>query len=298
MSKNDITTIATNDVSQLTLLIKLDLSENKIKSIGSNAFSNLILLEELILRKNRLRTLQAGSFAGLSNLLTLNIQQNYLKSVDDAALTMPKLEVLILNSNDLPSLPNITRLTNVRNVLLDSNEIVTVPDGAFANTYPQIISFSFNSVANLSKLGENCKNLKTLKLVYNKLTFLPEDFFTGCRVLSYVQLNNNKLESLDWMQSLGDSLTQIYVSKNKISGAISSEPFTNLSQMTMFALQNNKITTFDVKAFRHLMKTRTLDLGENNLTSFDNPYSWCQTDRYVFIHPAIVGETGVKSLMY
>ena len=65
LSKNDITTIATDDISHLTSLIILDLSENKIKSIEPNVFSNLVPLEELILKNNRLTTLQTASFTGL-----------------------------------------------------------------------------------------------------------------------------------------------------------------------------------------------------------------------------------------
>ena len=170
-------------------------------------------------------------------------------------------------------------LTNIRQVVFDSNDITNVPNGAFANTYPKGVGFNHNPLANLAKLGENCKNLKGLRLLDTKLTYLPDDFFDGCDVIYFIQISHNQLESINWMKSLGPSIGLIRATDNRFSGALSSEPFTNLKWVSTLLLENNQITSFDSKAFQYMRNLGTLNLEGNNLTSFDDPYPSCQMEK-------------------
>ena len=119
------------------------------------------------------------------------------------------------------------------------------------------------------------RNLEMLQLKGNKIVSIPDGLFHLCDRIRFIDYESNKLTSLKWLTSLPPTVTDIFLTKNRISGSIQSEWFTNLKNLQRLELDENKIDSFDFASLSYLPALAVLSLANNQMTSMRDPYLWC-----------------------
>lgn len=110
----------------LKTLRTLNLTNNQFREIPRAVFS-LKNLEELIITNNKIEYV-ASDIATLKNLRMLNLSGNKITDLGDGVSELVELEYLSLSTNRLISLPNLERLTKLRSLDINNNQIGLLPD--------------------------------------------------------------------------------------------------------------------------------------------------------------------------
>ena len=151
-----------------------------LEIIGEGAFRNCTSLESVEFRGNKLTQILDGAFSGCKSLKSIDFKKNKVELIGYRAFEKCK------------SLKNITLPSSLKYLgayAFASTGLVTV-------TIPKNASLpsSFYSDNNFWENGyvfENCKSLKTVTFLGNKVTFC-DGMFWGCDNLSVINLKNAK----------------------------------------------------------------------------------------------------------
>jgi hypothetical protein len=106
LTNNRLTTLQAGLFTGLNRLTTLNLSVNRLTTLQDGLFTGLNRLINLNLSHNLLTTIQAGLFTGLNNLLFLNLSHNLLTTIQAGSFTGLERTNLLLNDNEISSLPN------------------------------------------------------------------------------------------------------------------------------------------------------------------------------------------------
>ena len=160
------------------------------------------------------------------------------------ALLIPfliNLRYLLLDNNQLTSLPDsIGQLTKLYILWLGNNQLTSLPNSIGQLTKLRRLSLENNQLTSLPKSFGGLTNLRDLDIGNNQLTSLP-DSIGQLTNLNYLSLKNNQLTSLP--NSIGQ-----------------------LTKLRRLSLENNQLTSLP-KSFGGLTNLRDLDIGNNQLTS-------------------------------
>ncbi|KAM4045078.1 toll-like receptor 8 [Anomaloglossus baeobatrachus] len=232
---------------------------------------------KLLLCNNRIQTVQKYAFQKWTNLTKLDLSFNsYQRNCDtvgtilsideEAFVNQTKLEELIINSNNLPSIP--TKLpVSLRILCLQFNRIVSVSSENFS----EIKKLKALYLDHNCYYGNNCSE---------KLD-IQEGAFIQLQKLTTLSLSFNNLKMVP--PELPPSLTALYLKNNLIS-TIGKEDFMNLSNLEILHLSGNCARCFNApfpckpcvgksslqihpKAFQFLKNLVELNLGNTSLKS-------------------------------
>ncbi|CAC5389489.1 unnamed protein product [Mytilus coruscus] len=174
---NNLTSLVPNDLSGLTSLMVLDLSDNNLESLPEDLLSSNTNLQNLKLKNNKLVSLPEGFLSTTTNLRVLDLSDNNIISLSENLLsTTTNLNSLYLSDNNIISLPEglLSTTTNLEYIYLSDNNIKSLPEGLLSTT----------------------TELQALWLDNNKLESLPEGLLSTTTILVVLDLRNNNLESL------------------------------------------------------------------------------------------------------
>lgn len=252
-------TLSLNHITNLTSLSflalenarvkRLDLARNDISHISAESFLPLTELQSLKIGFNPLNT-QAliQAFAG--------IKSRTLASLDMSGLAL---------SGELPAgIFKIFENVMLRNLKLNRNNIGHLVEG------------------NFQYLGR----LMTLDLTACKIQSVADKAFSGLKVLTQLQLQNNLLSEVP--KNLPPTLQKIYLDRNNIVTlkksdfeglksltelhlgyniivTLETESFVGLPNLKKLYLTGNKIATLPGLVFKPLQKLLSLELNKNNL---------------------------------
>lgn len=136
----------------ITSLKKLELESNNLKRLPSS-IKYLTRLKNLNLRNNYITSLPDYLFNGCLRLTYLNFALNELTSLPQEIENLTQLREINLKGNHLTQLPNLSKLTNLRVLIVNDNELLE-------------INSDIKKLTSLTRL--NLKN--------NRLTHWPEEF--------------------------------------------------------------------------------------------------------------------------
>lgn len=252
-SYNELKSIPENwGVSKLRRLQHLNLQFNNIKDISGEALAGLSSLRVFNLSHNHLEILPEGLFAGSKELREIHLQNNNLYELPKGLFhRLEQLLVLDLSGNQLTShhIDNTTFSGLIRLIVLNlaHNALTRIDYRTFKELYfLQILNLRNNSIGHIE---DNAflplYNLHTLNLAENRLHTLGNKLFNGLFVLSKLTLNNNLIS------------------------VIESNVFKNCSDLKELDLSSNQLREVP-EALQDLLVLRTLDLGENQITTFSN----------------------------
>ncbi|XP_046675134.1 protein toll-like [Homalodisca vitripennis] len=157
----------------------LELGRNNLTHLPPGIFKNLDRLKLLQLWSNNLVNLTRAVFSDVPNLLHLDLNTNGLETIRlDLFADLVKLKTLNLYGNYFNSLPQglLSRNIDLETFQMQENKgyLLTLPSGLLSN---------------LTKL-------KVVRVSGCKLTYLPEDVFSGSNRIENLYLNRNSLSSL------------------------------------------------------------------------------------------------------
>ncbi|XP_057337576.1 chaoptin-like [Microplitis mediator] len=269
LSKNELSSV--NFLKNFPpTLTHLYLDNNHISEFRIDSFPNS--LKVLSLDGNKIRTLCSSlqnctgmtlqSFGQLQNLSISNANLEIIES--NSLKYSSTLIALDLSHNRIREIASITfhNLTNLKTLILDVNQLGTIPNICdlvslehFSITYNKLKSVNKSNFCSLSKL-------KKLILSNNVLTKIASGSFDKLNSLEELDLSNNKLVNLatNWISSK-INLKNLNLGKNLF------EDFSNLSLTGTQSLQYVNIDGNPLK----LINTKTLKaLPENTTVEFGN----------------------------
>lgn len=201
----------------------------------------------LILSSNNLFFISPKQFEGYGNIACLNLSGNGFSAA--------------LNGTEFSSLPNLTYLD------LSNNKIDLAYDNAFKELKKlQVLDISHNShyfeaygVTNNLNFLKNLPNLRVLNMSHNSISALSTKQMYS-QSLAELQFTNNNLGNL-WKER-DDSYSML---------------FTNLTNLTILDISQNRIAKIPHNVYEYLPRNLTLlRISHNSLTDF----RWDQLKRF------------------
>ncbi|KAD1553675.1 hypothetical protein E3N88_42631 [Mikania micrantha] len=259
----------------------LDLSWNDIEGNFPSILTNMSLLLSLDISENMLNS----SIPVMPNLLKLDISQNKLGHIGDVGIWRQcHLKELIVSNNDLQGEMIIGPSTNVSEcsesaleiLYLDMNKLHgSIPDsfGRFTNLRGLDLSNNELTGAIPEALGK-LRLLEGLYLSDNQLSFIPESL-GGLTALKEIYLKSNRLRG-PIPVSLGrlTSLRVFSVSSNLLEGPIPSS-IGQLTKLYVLDLSNNYLQgVVSEDHFANLSMLKYLNANYNNKLLFNISHEW------------------------
>ncbi|KAH8316321.1 hypothetical protein KR067_005131 [Drosophila pandora] len=252
-SHNELRSISESwGISRLRRLQHLNLAHNNLSELSGEALAGLASLRIVNLSNNHLETLPEGLFAGSKELREIHLQHNELYELPRGLFhRLEQLLVVDLSGNQLTSnhVDNTTFAGLIRLIVLNlaHNALTRIDYRTFKELYfLQILNLRNNSIGHIE---DNAflplYNLHTLNLAENRLHTLDDKLFNGLYVLSKLTLNNNLIS------------------------VVEPAVFKNCSDLKELDLSSNQLNEVP-RALQDLAMLRTLDLGENQIRTFDN----------------------------
>lgn len=253
VSQNELKTVPANwDSGALRRLQQLQLQHNNISDVSVDAFAGLVALRVLNLSHNHLETLPSELLQSNKELREIHLQNNQLFELPKGLFhRLEQLLVLDVSGNQLSShhINNATFSGLIRLIVLNlaHNALTRIDSKTFKELYfLQILDLRNNSIGHIE---DNAflplYNLHTLNLAENRLHTLDDRLFNGLYVLSKLTLNNNLINIVE------------------------ANVFKNCSDLKELDLSSNQLHSVP-QALQDLSALRTLDLGENQIATFEN----------------------------
>lgn len=253
-SHNHFVLIPANGFGTLRRLRELYVHNNEISMVADKALTGLKALQIFDLSNNKVVALPSELFKDISGSIKEIYLQNNSISVLAPGLfaNLEQLLALDLSKNQLTSawINSETFSGLIRLVLLNlsNNRISKLDPTIFRDLYTlQILNLEHNSLETIpADTFAPMNNLHTLIISFNKITYLDAYSLNGLYVLSLLALDNNQLQG------------------------IHPEAFRNCSGLQDLNLNGNVLTAVPL-ALKDMRLLRTVDLGENSITSLDEP---------------------------
>lgn len=203
VSKGNLEKLPNGALKSMPEITTLQLSANKISRLEEGALEGLGKLKKLNLYDNRLTVIEQKSLTNCNSLEKLDLGMNQIASVDSKALeNVQKLVELNLAFNLLKTVPKaINSLPNLQKLRLDNNQISILKAQAFSGLNGlRELWINDNKVAEIElNAFQGLAQLELLNLKANFLTTLNvDDIVDDVRNLQEVSvsLNDFKCDSL------------------------------------------------------------------------------------------------------
>ena len=267
LSHNKIVKIDQEVLKPLSNLRVLDLTGNQIASIDNESFLNLTNLETLKLTANQLTSVDT-EIEPLVNLKSLFLDSNHLQHFGISGY-LPNLKNLALNNNFLLEVPDLTSLTRPLVTLdLGENDIEVLRDNAFSTT-PELygLRLSGNRIKYVSNSTfNNASNVHILNLADNEISDIEVAAFHQMESLRALRLDGNKIHDMNGLISTLERLQWLNISSNSIQWFDLAFLSQSLEWLDMSDNDVTKIGNFYGLAN---FKLKTLNLNSNNIKSIE-----------------------------
>ena len=217
LSKNGLSNLCLEIISQISALRELRLAENALDGTLNSQLSSLTKLEVLGIQDNTLSALPSN-LDGLSNLRVLQIAGNRLTSLPLERLAKLPLVELDAARNRLSGPlfpPSIDTMLQLKSLDVASNALTSLTTSGVVH-FPalQSLNVTENRLAELPNMAE-WTNLLTLAAGGNKLSTFPEGI-TSLQCLKSADFSMNNIKKMDERFGLMESLTALRVANNPL----------------------------------------------------------------------------------
>ncbi|CAL5079253.1 unnamed protein product [Urochloa decumbens] len=282
---NNLTGHVPASFGNLTKLVFLVTEQNMLTGAIPEELGKLTNLEVLALSSNQLGGQVPKSLGNLTKLNTLYLFGNHLSGpIPHEIGLLPNLSKLALYSNQLSGFipPILGNLTMLNYIDLYDNELVgSIPAsiGTLVNLEYMYISSNKISGSIPASFG-NLRSIRILSLFYNQLSVINvyNNMFTGpipaslktCRSLEVLSLRSNQM--IGDISDFGPypRLIQVSLGRNNLSGYLSKTWALSIN-LTIFAMEENKIAGSLPPEFSNLEKLEVLRIHANNLSGMIPP---------------------------
>ncbi|XP_008308222.1 leucine-rich repeat-containing G-protein coupled receptor 4 isoform X2 [Cynoglossus semilaevis] len=266
LDDNNLTEVPIGSLKHQANLQALTLALNRITYIPDNAFANLTSLVVLHLHNNRIKAIGGNCFAGLSNLETLDLNYNNLVAFPKAIEALPKLKELGFHSNNIASIPDGAFYNNslLRTIHLYDNPLSFVGATAFQNL-SDLHSLMLRGATMMQEFPVLTwtNNLESLTLSGTKISSVPSNLCENLKLLRTLDLSYNEIRAIPSLQGCV-RLQEMSFQHNHIQ-EIDRDTFHGLSALRLLDLSRNEIQFIHPDAFSTLSALTNLDLSMNFL---------------------------------
>ena len=167
--ENAINSLPTN-LKRLTKLRILNIGSNKFTSLPFEELVQILPLSEIVASRNRLDgSLLPSSLKFVTSLQTLDVSYNALTSVTDHEVEMPSLLLVDLSNNRISRLPESVTWPKLNTLMVNENQIKTLPlDFALLKDL-KTVDLSSNSLTKVDGTLASMDRLLTIRLTNNPL---------------------------------------------------------------------------------------------------------------------------------
>lgn len=207
---------------ELKNLISFTVDDNKIATVGKNFdldLSGLSSLEYLSISNNPISEIDVTAFVDTVNLRCLNMSKNSLTVLEPEMFTpLTSLEVIVLNNNMFDTIP-LKKPLNITTLLMDCNRITYLTPSSLS-ILPNLrkLSLAANMISIIQ--ADAFKSQELLEELYlndNELNHLPVHWNLHMKSLRYLDLSGNKFISISPFLSMTNvKLEQVYLDDNPL----------------------------------------------------------------------------------
>ncbi|XP_048131647.1 receptor-like protein 7 [Rhodamnia argentea] len=274
LSRSDFAGEIPHDISQLSELVSLDLSDSfsealHLPNVG-NFVHNLTGLKELDLSRVSLLSPIPPVLANFSSLTSLGLADCGLNGDFPVSIfQLPNLEVLRIASNgNLPGfLPKLHWGSPLKSLDLSLTNFSGGIPTSIGNLslLNELIAWNCHFSGSLPSSLGNLSHLTEISLGENNLQGQIPVSFANLTQLRWLWLSSNSLsgDTLEWVVNL-TKLTELDLSDNNLQGQIPVS-FANLTQLRWLWLSSNSLSGDTLEWVVNLTKLTELDLSDNNL---------------------------------
>ncbi|GCC19710.1 malignant fibrous histiocytoma-amplified sequence 1 [Chiloscyllium punctatum] len=146
----------------------------------------------------------------------VDLSMKRLKVLPLEILQNPQIDHLNLDRNRLKNITDISKLRNLKTLILSKNELVDFPSEIGSLRYLEKLHLNQNKISQIpAEIFSYLPLLKQLKLNNNRLNDLPEDL-TCCTELQYLNLSHNLIKKLPKALANLGKLEEFYIENNKL----------------------------------------------------------------------------------
>ncbi|XP_059045287.1 chaoptin-like [Achroia grisella] len=291
LSNNQITHLKSQALTTLYHLLQLDLEGNHLRSISADSLPTTLSI--LKLSNNFLHELSCDLLHNLPRLQSVHLRHNLVRFSSNYSCSNTKnkkIEKLDLSNNKINDSSEILVLQEVqiRQIILDLNELTFIPRLVFTNNRVERLSISYNKLSSIYRevflLLKN--SLEHLEVEHNKLSHLPDTLAQVIR-LRHLSLAYNQLEEspplparIQTLSLAGNFLTSIPsalqtlepgsiryldLSYNRISNLLPNEFLDWSTSLGTINLRGNRIAQIYKNVFPPTMPVKEINLSFNDL---------------------------------
>lgn len=256
----------------------LDVSYNHFVLLPANSFSVLKNLKELYLHNNEISMVADKSLSGLRSLQIFDLSNNKIVALPSELFKdcSASIKEINLQNNSLSVLaPGL--FSNLEQLLaLHLSRNLLSSSWINANTFSGLIrlvllNLSYNRITKLEPaFFKDLYTLQILNLEHNLLEIIPADTFAPMNNLHTLIISFNKITYLDAYSLNGLYVLSLLALDNNLLEGVHPEAFRNCSSLQDLNLNGNKLNMVPL-ALKDMRLLRTVDLGENSITSIDEP---------------------------
>lgn len=212
-------------------------------------------------------------FDNTVSVKTFCLSHNNLKSINFNSYSInfkETIEFIMLNNNQLESVPNLDGLNNLNEIDLSFNRIEAINSDSINITNLETLDLSSNLLSELKSFPVAIQlSLKKLDLDGNQIDKL--DYLSDLSSLNLLKLSNNRIKQIRNKTLILNELIEMDLSSNLIS-SIEEDSFMHLIKLTTLDLSNNKLNWLSENLFQNLYQLEKLYLQFNNLKLFNLKY--------------------------
>ncbi|MEH2202520.1 MAG: leucine-rich repeat domain-containing protein, partial [Nostoc sp.] len=183
--------------------------------------------------------------------------------IPEAIANLTNLTQLILNSNEITQIPEaIANLTNLTQLDLRNNQITQIPEAIAKLTNLTQLHLDGNQITQIPEAIAKLTNLTQLHLYNNQITQIPEAI-AKLTNLTQLDLDGNQITQIPEAIANLTNLTQLDLRNNQITQI--PEAIANLTNLTQLILNSNEITQIP-EAIANLTNLTQLILNSNEIT--------------------------------
>lgn len=267
-----------SSVSCLLDVQVLDASFNHFVLVPAYGFSLLRRVRELHLQNNEISMVTDRALAGLKNLEILDLSNNKIVALpgDMFRECAGVVKEIYLQNNSVSVLaPGLfAGLEQLLALDLSRNHLSSawINSGTFSGLIRLVLlNLSHNRISKLEPtLFKDLYTLQILNLEHNQLHTIPADTFAPMNNLHTLILSYNLIKYLDAYSLNGLYVLSLLSLDNNVLEGTHPDAFRNCSSLQDLNLNGNALTGVP-PALRDMRLLRTVDLGENSISSLEEP---------------------------
>lgn len=204
------------------------------------------------------------------SLENLNIKGNRLESFNNGILQLKNLKKLIISSNSISQLPDLSSLSNLEYLDCSSNRLLEIPESIFSLLKLKTLDFGYNhNIKSISDKIHQLQDLESLSLEVNDIEFLPPKFSQLKNLLSLNASGNPLKNHLDIITKL-PKLTSLNICENRCKEEQISIPNSIKNLKLLSYLDMSDCNLKDIPAcIGELKNLEYLNLENNEIETID-----------------------------